>query len=76
MGATVFVVLKAFASGGTAVTGVEAISNGVTAFRKPEWLNARKTLMIMGGVLGVLFLGLSACRPRPTRSRTSRARRR
>jgi amino acid transporter len=59
MGATVFVVLRAFASGGTAVTGVEAISNGVTAFRKPEWLNARKTLMIMGAVLGVLFLGLS-----------------
>jgi amino acid transporter len=58
-GAGLFVVLKAFASGGTAVTGVEAISNGVTAFRRPEWLNARKTLMIMGGVLGVLFLGLS-----------------
>ena len=51
--------LKAFASGGAAVTGVEAISNGVTAFRKPEWLNARKTLVIMGAILGVLFLGLS-----------------
>jgi amino acid transporter len=60
MGATAFVVLKAFASGGTAVTGVEAISNGVTAFRRPEWLNARRTLVIMGGVLGVLFLGLSS----------------
>jgi amino acid transporter len=58
-GAGIFVVLKAFASGGTAVTGVEAISNGVTAFRRPEWLNARKTLVIMGAVLGVLFLGLS-----------------
>jgi len=58
-GAGLFVVLKAFASGGAAVTGVEAISNGVTAFRRPEWLNARRTLMIMGGVLGVLFLGLS-----------------
>src|SRR5581483_6138847 len=58
-GAGLFVVLKAFASGGTAVTGVEAISNGVTAFRKPEWLNARRTLIIMGAVLGVLFLGLS-----------------
>ena len=41
------------------MTGVEAISNGVTAFRKPEWLNARKTLVIMGAVLGMLFLGLS-----------------
>jgi amino acid transporter len=59
-GASVFLVLKAFASGGAAVTGVEAISNGVTAFRKPEWLNARRTLVIMGATLGVLFLGLSA----------------
>ena len=53
------VMLHAFAVSGTAVTGVEAISNGVTAFRKPEWLNARKTLVIMGSVLGTLFLGLS-----------------
>jgi amino acid transporter len=59
-GAGLFVVLRAFASGGAAVTGVEAISNGVTAFKRPEWLNARKTLVIMGCVLGVLFLGLSA----------------
>ena len=58
-GATLYVVLHAFASGGTAVTGVEAISNGVTAFKKPEWKNARTTLVIMGSVLGVLFLGLS-----------------
>ncbi|HZQ58013.1 MAG TPA: amino acid permease [Acidimicrobiales bacterium] len=58
-GAGLYVVLKSFASGGAAVTGVEAISNGVTAFRRPEWLNARKTLMIMGATLGVLFLGLS-----------------
>jgi amino acid transporter len=53
------VMLHAFAVSGTAVTGVEAISNGVTAFRKPEWLHARKTLVIMGCVLGTLFLGLS-----------------
>ncbi|HEY5014578.1 MAG TPA: APC family permease [Acidimicrobiia bacterium] len=58
-GLSLFAMLRAFASGGAAVTGVEAISNGVTAFRKPEWLNARRTLMIMGGVLAVLFLGLS-----------------
>jgi amino acid transporter len=59
-GAGLWIVLKAFASGGAAVTGVEAISNGVTAFRKPEWLNARRTLLIMGATLGVLFFGLSA----------------
>ncbi len=59
-GAGLYVVLHAFASGGAAVTGVEAISNGVTAFRKPEWKNARVTLIIMGVTLGVLFFGLSA----------------
>jgi amino acid transporter len=58
-GAGLAVMLHAFAVSGTAVTGVEAISNGVTAFRKPEWLNARRTLVIMGAVLGTLFLGLS-----------------
>ena len=59
MGATLFVVMHAFASGGAAVTGVEAISNGVPAFRKPEWKNARTTLVIMGSSLGAMFLGLS-----------------
>jgi amino acid transporter len=59
MGASIFVVLKAFASGGAAVTGVEAISNGVPAFRKPAWKHARETLLIMGAGLGVMFLGLS-----------------
>jgi amino acid transporter len=59
MGAGLYVVLHAFASGGAAVTGVEAISNGVTAFRKPEWRNARRTLVIMGSTLGAMFLGLS-----------------
>ncbi|MFN8106081.1 MAG: amino acid permease [Acidimicrobiia bacterium] len=57
--ALVYVVLHAFASGGAAVTGVEAISNGVPAFKPPEWKNARTTLMIMGACLGTLFLGLS-----------------
>ena len=46
--ASLFVVLHAFASGGAAVTGVEAISNGVPAFRQPAWKNARTTLVIMG----------------------------
>jgi amino acid transporter len=59
MGATLFVVLRAFASGGAAVTGVEAISNGVPAFRRPEWKNARTTLVIMGSTLGTMFFGLS-----------------
>ncbi len=59
MGASVFVVLHAFASGGAAVTGVEAISNGVPAFRQPAWRNARTTLVIMGSLLGAMFLGLS-----------------
>jgi amino acid transporter len=59
MGATLFVVLHAFASGGAAVTGVEAISNGVPAFKEPAWRNARETLVIMGAGLGVMFLGLS-----------------
>jgi len=59
LGASLYIVLRAFASGGAAVTGVEAISNGVPAFRKPEWRNARTTLVIMGTTLGAMFLGLS-----------------
>jgi amino acid transporter len=55
----IFLVLHAFASGGAAVTGVEAISNGVPAFKPPEWVHARTTLMWMGSLLGVMFLGLS-----------------
>jgi len=59
MGAALFVVLRAFASGGAAVTGVEAISNGVPAFKEPSWRNARTTLVWMGSLLGAMFLGLS-----------------
>src|SRR5918995_604154 len=59
LGASAFVIAKAFASGGAAVTGVEAISNGVPAFRRPEWRNARQTLVVMGSGLAVMFLGLS-----------------
>ena len=59
LGAGLFAVLHAFASGGAAVTGVEAISNGVPAFRRVEWRNARQTLVVMGVGLGVMFLGLS-----------------
>jgi len=56
---TLFLILHAFASGGAAVTGVEAISNGVPAFRPPAWKNARVTLVWMASLLGVMFLGLS-----------------
>jgi amino acid transporter len=58
-GASLFLVLRAFSNGGSAVTGVEAISNGVPAFKRPEWRNARKTLVVMGSTLGTMFLGLS-----------------
>ena len=54
-----FLVLHAFASGGAAVTGVEAISNGVPAFKEPSWKNASQTLVIMGATLGVMFFGIS-----------------
>jgi amino acid transporter len=55
----VLLVLHAFASGCTALTGVEAISNGVPAFRRPEAQNARRTLIAMGAILGTLFVGIS-----------------
>jgi amino acid transporter len=56
---SLFLILHAFASGGAAVTGVEAISNGVPAFKPPEWRNAITTLMWMGFLLGAMFLGIS-----------------
>jgi hypothetical protein len=56
---TLFLVLRAFASGCTALTGVEAISNGIPAFRKPESRNAGLTLVAMAILLGVMFLGIS-----------------
>jgi len=55
----VLLVLHAFAAGCTALTGVEAISNGVPAFRRPEARNARRTLVAMGMILGSLFVGVS-----------------
>jgi len=54
-----FLVLRAFASGCTALTGVEAISNGITAFREPRSKNAARTLIAMSGLLGVLFIGIT-----------------
>jgi amino acid transporter len=54
---TTFLVLRAFANGCTAMTGVEAISNGVPAFKPPEERNAAATLVIMAGLCVTLFLG-------------------
>jgi amino acid transporter len=54
-----FVVLRAFASGAAALTGVEAVSNGVSAFRPPAGKNAAKTLLIMGAIAVMLFIGVS-----------------
>ncbi|TSE00838.1 APC family permease [Skermania sp. ID1734] len=56
---TVLLALRAFASGCTALTGVEAISNGVPAFRKPKARNAAATLMIMGALAIVMFAGIT-----------------
>lgn len=52
--------LRAFASGCTALTGVEAVSNGVPSFRKPSSRNAAATLAIMGGLTIVIFVGITA----------------
>jgi len=52
-----FLVLRAFSAGCAALTGVEAISVGVSAFKPPEWRNAIITLAVMGLLLGFLFLG-------------------
>lgn len=54
---TLLLVLRAFAAGSSALTGVEAISNGVSAFKKPEAKNAATTLTAMAVILGVLFVG-------------------
>jgi amino acid transporter len=51
--------LRAFSSGAVALSGVEAVSNGVPAFRKPESKNASMTIAIMGAILGTCFLGVS-----------------
>ncbi|TNC27663.1 APC family permease [Amycolatopsis alkalitolerans] len=53
-----FLILRAFSSGSAALTGVEAISNGVPAFRKPKSRNAATTLLLMGVIAVVMFLGL------------------
>ncbi len=58
--ALAFFVLRAFASGCTALTGVEAIANGVPAFRPPKSRNAATTLVLMGGLAMTMFVGITA----------------
>ncbi len=57
--AAIFILLKAFANGGSSLTGLEAISDGVALFREPEHVNAKRTLVIMSTILGTLVLGVS-----------------
>jgi amino acid transporter len=56
---TLFLVLRAFASGCVALTGIEAVSNGVPAFRPPEARNARHVLLMLGTILIGLFIGIT-----------------
>jgi len=57
--AAIFILLRAFANGGSSLTGLEAISDGVALFEQPEHVNARRTLFMMSGILGTLVLGVS-----------------
>jgi amino acid transporter len=59
MGLSFLSFLRAYANGGSSLTGLEAISNGVASFKKPESANARKTLVVMSSVLGTLLLGVT-----------------
>jgi amino acid transporter len=56
---TLLVILRAYSHGSTALTGVEAVSDGVQAFRKPEAKNAGQTLVVMGVILAFLFIGIT-----------------
>ena len=56
---SLFLLLRAFSSGAAALTGVEAVSDGVPAFKPPEWRNARTTLIWAAGIFAFLFLGIS-----------------
>jgi amino acid transporter len=73
-GLGLFLVLRGFSSGAVALTGTEAISNGVPAFKRPESRNAATTLVWMGVILGTLFFGVSLLadhlRPYPSHEET------
>lgn len=58
--AVILLILRAFSSGCSALTGVEAVSNGVPAFRAPKVRNAQSTLVLMGSIAACLFAGLTA----------------
>lgn len=58
-GISLFFILRAFSAGCAALTGVEAISDGVLAFKEPEWKNARLTLLYLGVILGIMFIGIT-----------------
>ncbi len=58
-GLGLYMLLRAFSSGAVALSGVEAVSNGVPAFKKPEAKNAANTLVVMAVILGTCFLGVS-----------------
>jgi amino acid transporter len=55
----IFILLRAFANGGSSLTGIEAVSNAVSAFRPPEGVNARRVLLMEGTILGSLVAGIS-----------------
>jgi len=55
----IFILLRAFANGGSSLTGLEAISDGVALFKTPEAANAKRTLVVMSSILGTLVLGVS-----------------
>jgi hypothetical protein len=57
--AAIFILLRAFANGGSSLTGLEAIADGVGLFKSPESVNAKKTLVMMSLILGSLVLGVS-----------------
>jgi amino acid transporter len=59
MGLGIFYCLRAFANGGSSLTGLEAVSNGISSFRRPEARNGRIALLVMCGILGFLVLGTS-----------------
>ena len=69
-----FILLRGFSSGAVALTGIEAIADGVPAFRKPEAKNAAATILMMGALLGSLFFGISILahhlHPYPSRQET------
>ena len=75
---TILMLLRAFSSGAVALSGVEAVSNGVPSFRKPAARNAATTLAMMAAILGTCFLGISLLasrlKPLPRRGRSDRDR--